>query len=78
VVDVQHKPNGLTSLSRYDLSQLHKVQHKTRKNLVRGHNLFGVKGLECDNFWRTGHCPVPQACTTQNQPLSGIPGQPPL
>jgi hypothetical protein len=31
VVDVQHKPHGLTSLSRYHLSQVHKVQQKPRK-----------------------------------------------
>jgi hypothetical protein len=38
---------GLTSLARYDLSQMHTVQHKPRKSSVRGHNLFGAKGLEC-------------------------------
>jgi hypothetical protein len=31
VVDIQHKPHGLTSLSRYYLSQVHKVQRKARK-----------------------------------------------
>jgi hypothetical protein len=31
VVDDQHKPYGLTSLARCDLSQVHKVQHKPRK-----------------------------------------------
>jgi hypothetical protein len=35
VVDDQHKPHGLTSLSRIILSQVHKVQHKPRKNSVR-------------------------------------------
>jgi hypothetical protein len=43
VVDDQHKPYGLTSLARCDLSQVHKVQHKPRKNSVMGHNLFGEK-----------------------------------
>jgi hypothetical protein len=38
VVDIQHKPLGLTSLSRYHLSQVHKVQHKPRKKFGWGHN----------------------------------------
>jgi hypothetical protein len=37
VVDIQHKPCGLTSLSRYHLSQVHKVQHKPRKKSSWGH-----------------------------------------
>jgi hypothetical protein len=78
VVDDQHKPYGLTSLARYDLSQVHTVQHKPRKNSVRGHNLFGAKGHECAEIWCTGHCPVRLGYTTPNQPLLGIPGQPPL
>jgi hypothetical protein len=36
--DVQHKPRGLTSLSRYHLSQVHKVQYKPRKKFSWGHN----------------------------------------
>jgi hypothetical protein len=32
VFDIHHKPRGLTSLSRCYLSQVHKVQHKPRKN----------------------------------------------
>jgi hypothetical protein len=31
VVDVHHKPRGLTNLSRCHLSQVHKVQYKPRK-----------------------------------------------
>jgi hypothetical protein len=30
------------------------------------------KWLECADFWRTGHCPVHQARTIPNQPLSGF------
>jgi hypothetical protein len=43
VVDVQHKPHGLTSLYRCDLSQVHKIQHKPRKNSVRGAQLIWSK-----------------------------------
>jgi hypothetical protein len=60
--DVQYKPHGLTSLSRYDLSQVHKVQHKWRKNSVRGHNLFGAK--------RTWVC-----WFLAHQTVSGAPGR---
>jgi hypothetical protein len=45
VVDVHHNPRGLTSLSRYHLSQVHKDQHKPRKNPSWGLNLFGAKRL---------------------------------
>jgi hypothetical protein len=72
VVDDQHKPYGLTSLARCDLSQVHKVQHKPRKNSVRGHNLFGAKGLECAEIWRTTQCSVRQPRQPTNQPLSGF------
>jgi hypothetical protein len=37
VVDDQHKSRGLTSFSRCQLSQVHKVQHKPRKKLSWGH-----------------------------------------
>jgi hypothetical protein len=33
VVDIHHKPRGLTSLPRCYLSQVHKVQLKPRKKL---------------------------------------------
>jgi hypothetical protein len=46
VVDVYHKPRGLTSLPRCHLSQVHKVQHKLRKKLSWGLNLIWSKGLE--------------------------------
>jgi hypothetical protein len=61
VVDDPHKPYGLTSLARCDLSQVHKVQHKPRKNSVRGHNLFGAKRTWV--FWFLAH-----------RTLSGAPG----
>jgi hypothetical protein len=46
VVDVHHKPRGLTSLPRCLLSQVHKVQHKPRKKFSWGLNLIWSKGLE--------------------------------
>jgi hypothetical protein len=46
VVDVHHKPRGLISLPRCHLYQVHKVQHKPRKNLSWGLNLIWSKGLE--------------------------------
>jgi predicted MarR family transcription regulator len=39
--------SGLTSLSRIHVLQVHKVQHKPRKKLVRGHNSSGANELEC-------------------------------
>jgi hypothetical protein len=45
---------GLTSLSRIHLLQVHKVQHKPRKNSVRERNFIGAKELECAEEWRTG------------------------
>ena len=36
VVDVHHKPRGLTSLPSCHLSQVHKVQHKPTKKLSWG------------------------------------------
>jgi hypothetical protein len=61
VVDVQRKPHGLTSLSRSQLSQVHKVQHKPRKNFSWGHN----QNLEQD----MGVC-----CQVAHRTLSGAPG----
>jgi hypothetical protein len=72
VVDVQHKPRGLTSLSRYHLSQVHKVQHKPRKKFSWEHNRIWSKTWECAAKWRTGHCPVHQALDQTNQPLPRI------
>jgi hypothetical protein len=46
VVDVHHKPRGLTSLSRCHLSQVHKVQHKPRKKFSWEHKPIWSKGLE--------------------------------
>jgi hypothetical protein len=46
VVDVHHKPRGLTSLPRCRLPQVHKVQHKPRKKFSWGHKQFWSKGLE--------------------------------
>jgi hypothetical protein len=46
VVDVHHKPRGLTSLSRCHLSQVHKVQHKPRKKFSWGHKQIWSKRLE--------------------------------
>jgi hypothetical protein len=46
VVDVHHKPRGLTSLSRCHLSQVHKVQHKWRKKFSWGHKQIWSKGHE--------------------------------
>jgi hypothetical protein len=61
VVDVQHKPRGLTSLSRYHLSQMHMVQHKPRKKFSWGHNQFWSKGLRV-------------CCQVAHRTLSGAPG----
>jgi hypothetical protein len=61
VVDDQHKPHGLTSLSRYDLSQVHKVQHKPRKNPVRDTIKNGAKNKSVLKIWCTGQCPVRQS-----------------
>jgi hypothetical protein len=36
VVDVHHKPRGLTSLPSYHLYQVHKVQHKPTKKISWG------------------------------------------
>jgi hypothetical protein len=46
VVDVHHKPCGLTSLPRCHLSQVHKVQHKPRNKLSWVLNNIWSKGLE--------------------------------
>jgi hypothetical protein len=46
VVDVHHKLHGLTSLPRYHLSQVHKVQHKPRKKLSWRLNNIWSKGLK--------------------------------
>jgi hypothetical protein len=72
VVDVQHKPRGLTSLPRYHLSEVHKVQRKPRKKFSLEHSQIWSKDLECAEKWRTGQCPVHLARTDSNQPLSGI------
>jgi hypothetical protein len=72
VVDVHHKPRGLTSLSRYHLSQVHNVPHKPRKKFSWRHKQIWSKTSEFVAKWRTGHCPVHQARTQMNQPLSGI------
>jgi hypothetical protein len=50
VVDDQHKPYGQTSLARCDLSQVHKVQHKPRKNSVRGQFIWSKKDLSVLEF----------------------------
>jgi hypothetical protein len=46
-------------LFRIHVLQVYKVQHKSRKNLVRGHNLIGAKELECAEKWCTGLSGVP-------------------
>jgi hypothetical protein len=72
VIDVHHKPHGLTSLLSYHLSQVHKVQHKPKKKLGWGINKVWSKDLEWCCQWRTGHCPVPQAEHHSNRPLFGF------
>jgi hypothetical protein len=60
VVDVHHKPRGLTSLPRCHLYQVHKVQHKPRKKFS-----WGLKQI-----WSKGHVSVlPMAHRT----VSGAP-----
>jgi hypothetical protein len=72
VVDVHHKPRGLTSLSRCHLSQVHKVQHKPRKKFSWGLKLIWSKTWECAAKWRTGQCSVHLAYDQVNRPLSGF------
>jgi hypothetical protein len=72
MVDVQPKPRGLTSLSRYHLSQVHKVQHKPRKKFSLGLNQKLEQDIECVDFWRTRHYPMHQTEQPANQPLSGF------
>jgi hypothetical protein len=72
VVDVHHKPHGLTSLSRCYISQVHNVQHKPRKKLSWGLNNIWSKTWECAEKWRPGQCPVHQAEQHSNQPLSSF------
>jgi hypothetical protein len=46
---------------------------QTKKEIQLGtQSKFGSKDLECVEKWRTGHCPVHQARTLSNQPLSGF------
>jgi hypothetical protein len=61
VVDVQHKPRGLTSLARCYLSQVHKVQHKPRKKFSWGYK----QNLEQD---------IRVCCQVAHRTLSGAPG----
>jgi hypothetical protein len=72
VVDVQHKPHGLTSLSRCHFAQVHKVQHKPRKEIQLGSQSNLEQDWECAAKWCTGHFPVHQARYPANQPLSGF------
>jgi hypothetical protein len=76
VVDIHHKPHGLTSLSRCHLSQVHKVQHKSRKKFSWGHNQIWSKGLRV--CWNLAHQTLSGAPgpTESNKPHSGIPGAP--
>jgi hypothetical protein len=44
VFDIHHKPHGITSLSSFHFSQVHKVQHKPTKKLSYGTlQKFGAK-----------------------------------
>jgi hypothetical protein len=71
VVDIHHKPHRLTSLSRCHVRCIRFNTNQDR-NSVGDSNLFGAKGLRVCCLWRTGQCPVHQARTQTNQPLSGI------
>jgi hypothetical protein len=73
MIDVQHKPYGLTSLARCYLYQ-GSTQIK-KENQLGTQSKIGAR-LECAEICRTGQCPVHQARTASNKPLSGIPGQP--
>jgi hypothetical protein len=71
VVNVQHKPLGLTSLSRYHLSEVHKVQRKLRKKFSWGHN----QNLEQDMrvCYKVAHRTLSGAPGPwPSRPLSGI------
>jgi hypothetical protein len=50
VVDDQHKPYGLTSLARCDLSQVHKV-NTNQERIQLGDTIYlEQKGLGCADF----------------------------
>jgi hypothetical protein len=61
VVDIQHKPRGLTSLSRYHLSRCIRFNTNQERNSVGVTIKFGAKDLECAEKWHTRHCAVRQA-----------------
>jgi hypothetical protein len=65
VVDVHHKPRGLTSLPRCLLSHMHKVQHKPRKKFSWGLKQIWSKRLE-------------SVLQVAHQTVSGAPGRTPL
>jgi hypothetical protein len=72
VVDVQHKPLGLTSL--LDIIYLRCIRFNTNqeRNSVGDTIENWSKTWECAAKWRTGHCLVHQALDQTNRPLSGI------
>jgi hypothetical protein len=72
VVDIHHKPRGLTSLSRCHLPQVHKVLHKARKKFSWELKIIWSKTWESAGKWCIGQSPMHQARDQANQPLSGI------
>jgi hypothetical protein len=72
VVDVHHKPRGLTSLSKYHLSHVHKVQHKTGKKFSWEHKQIWSRGLESVLPLAHRIVQVNLARTQANMPLSGF------